>query len=71
MFDDSVWVSISIKKNLGNYESLGVEAGASKILGPDDNRKEMFLSLWEEVEAEITTQLEEAGFVDKVKALKR
>lgn len=56
-----VWVSVSIKKNLGNYESLGLDAGGKVTLKEADNVKEVWSNLWAQIEEQIEDRLLESG----------
>ena len=43
--DNHVWVSIGITKNLGNYESMRLDAGAKMAGDPQDDK--LWNKLWE------------------------
>lgn len=51
-----IWASIGITKNLGNYESLRLDAGArTKASSIDD--EVAWKKLWESIDAQIETKL--------------
>jgi len=51
-----IWASIGITKNLGNYESLRLDAGAkTKASSVDDDTA--WKKLWEAIDAQIETKL--------------
>ena len=53
-----VWASIGITKNLGNYESLRLDAGAKMTcLSIEDD--EAWKKLWQAVDAQIEAKLQE------------
>jgi hypothetical protein len=54
-----IWVSIGVTKNLGNYESFRIDAGARLIGDPSDD--DLWKQLWEKVEAEVEEKLIEAN----------
>lgn len=53
-----VWASIGITKNLGNYESLRLDAGAECYAESLDD-KEAWGKLWESIDAQIEAKLQE------------
>jgi len=55
-----VWVSIGVTKNLGNYESFRLDAGAQSA-NEDPLDDEVWNKLWAKVEAEIEKKLNEAN----------
>lgn len=55
-----IWCSVGITKNLGNYESLRIDAGARYTVDFNVDKDEAWKSLWEEVQAQIEQQLLEA-----------
>lgn len=48
--EDKIWVTVTRKVNLGNYESAEVQAGYSKTVGEGENP----LELIQEAEKELT-----------------
>lgn len=53
-----IWVSLGITKNLGNYESLRLDAGArAKASSVDD--PEAWAKLWESIDSQIEAKLQE------------
>lgn len=59
--DDSVntiWVSLGMTKNLGNYESARIDAGA-RVVVDDIEDEEAWADLWAKVDAQIEKQLVE------------
>lgn len=54
-----IWVSIGVTKNLGNYESFRIDAGARLIGDPSDDA--LWDNLWAKVEAEVEEKLLEAN----------
>jgi hypothetical protein len=53
-----VWASIGITKNLGNYESLRLDAGAELYVDSVDE-KEAWQKLWDSIDAQIEAKLQE------------
>jgi hypothetical protein len=56
--DGKIWVSIGITKNLGNYESLRLDAGAEVKTNRVDNELE-WSQLWDRVDEQIEAKLAE------------
>lgn len=54
---DAIWVSIGLTKNLGNYESLKLDAGKKQTLKDDDDPKKVWAEMWAEVEAQLEDRL--------------
>jgi|GEM_PF-1926086 len=53
-----IWASVGITKNLGNYESLRLDAGARVVCkGIED--EEGWEKLWEAVDSQIEAKLQE------------
>lgn len=53
-----IWASIGITKNLGNYESLRLDAGARvKASSADD--QDSWQSLWDSIDSQIEEKLRE------------
>lgn len=51
-----IWASIGVTKNLGNYESLRLDAGAkTKASSTDD--EEAWSKLWASIDAQIEAKL--------------
>ena len=53
-----VWASIGITKNLGNYESLRLDAGA-KITCLAIEDEDAWKKLWQSIDAQIEAKLQE------------
>lgn len=53
-----IWASIGITKNLGNYESLRLDAGA-KIHTQDVDNSKSWEDLWELIDSQIEAKLRE------------
>jgi hypothetical protein len=53
-----IWASIGITKNLGNYESLRLDAGG-KILADDLNDPDAWQKLWNSLDEQIESKLRE------------
>ncbi len=53
-----VWASIGITKNLGNYESLRLDAGAKMTCSSIED-DEAWKKLWQAVDAQIEAKLQE------------
>jgi len=53
-----VWASIGITKNLGNYESLRLDAGAECYADALDD-KDAWAKLWESIDSQIEAKLNE------------
>ena len=58
--NNTIWVSVGLTKNIGNYESLRLDAGASKIIEAGDDRLAVYKEIWQEVQDQIEGQLKEA-----------
>lgn len=56
----AIWCSVGITKNLGNYESLRIDAGARYTVDDMTDKDEAWKNLWAEVQAQIEEQLLEA-----------
>lgn len=57
---NTIWCSVGITKNLGNYESLRIDAGARITIDGFKDKDEAWKELWEDVQSQIETQLLEA-----------
>jgi hypothetical protein len=57
--EDSVWVSIGITKNVGNYESVRLDAGIRKTLGTTDSMEVVWKEAWREVNDQLEEQLQD------------
>lgn len=55
-----IWCSVGVTKNLGNYESLRIDAGA-RINVTDVVSSEDWTKLWELVSQQIDEQLSPSG----------
>lgn len=53
-----IWASIGITKNLGNYESLRLDAGARVHLDNVDDQKS-WVDLWNLIDSQIEAKLRE------------
>jgi hypothetical protein len=53
-------VGFTFTKNLGNYESLKVDAGVVVTVGPDDEPAVAYAAAWETVKKQIKRGLETA-----------
>jgi len=53
-----IWASIGITKNLGNYESLRLDAGA-KVKASSENDEQAWANLWSAVDEQIEAKLRE------------
>lgn len=53
-----IWASIGITKNLGNYESLRLDAGA-KIIASNLEDEESWAKLWNSLDEQIESKLKE------------
>ncbi len=58
--ENVIWCSVGITKNLGNYESLRIDAGARVTVNGPSEKDEAWKNLWAEVQAQIEEQLLEA-----------
>lgn len=58
MADDKVeiWASLGVTKNLGNYESLRLDAGA-KTMASNLDDEEAWKKLWESIDSQIEAKL--------------
>ncbi len=55
----TIWASIGATKNLGNYESLRIDAGA-RIVVEDIEDEEKWAEVWATIEAQVEQKLNEA-----------
>lgn len=53
--------SVGITKNIGNYESLKLEARKRVDVDPSKDETEQWTDLWKEVQDQLEAQLAEAG----------
>lgn len=53
-----IWASVGITKNLGNYESLRLDAGA-RITTESAENEDAWKRLWEVVDSQIEAKLQE------------
>ena len=53
-----LWASIGITKNLGNYESLRLDAGA-RVTAQSENDEKAWESLWSTIDSQIEAKLRE------------
>lgn len=53
-----IWASIGITKNLGNYESLRLDAGA-RVKASSENDEKAWAELWRAVDEQIESRLRE------------
>lgn len=53
-----IWASIGITKNLGNYESLRLDAGA-KIIASNLEDEDAWAKLWSSLDEQIEAKLKE------------
>ena len=56
--ENSIWVSMDITKNLGNYENIKLGAGAVQT-GVDPKDKKAWDELWNVVDDQISAKLKE------------
>lgn len=54
---NEITVSIGLTKNLGNYESLRIDASARKVLTDQEDRDGAWSDLWNEVMDQVESQL--------------
>lgn len=54
---NEITVSVGLTKNLGNYESLRIDASARRVLIDGEDRPSAWKSLWDEVQDQIEGQL--------------
>lgn len=55
-----IWASVQLTINLGNFESLKLEAGEERTVGDlETDKKELTASLWERLETEVKSKLGE------------
>ena len=55
-----IWASIGITKNLGNYESLRLDAGARVTTSSVDSDED-WKKLWDQIDAQLEARLSELG----------
>lgn len=53
-----IWASVGITKNLGNYESLRLDAGA-RVTAKASDDPEAWASLWNSIDEQIESKLRE------------
>ena len=53
-----LWASVGITKNLGNYESLRLDAGARIVVSSIDEEKS-WNKLWDAIDSQIEAKLQE------------
>lgn len=53
-----IWASIGITKNLGNYESLRLDAGA-KVMASSLDDQDSWTKLWNALDEQIEAKLKE------------
>jgi hypothetical protein len=53
-----IWASLGITKNLGNYESLRLDAGA-RVQASNADDPEAWAKVWESIDAQIEAKLQE------------
>ena len=53
-----IWASIGITKNLGNYESLRLDAGA-RVKASSESDEKAWADLWKAVDEQIEAKLRE------------
>lgn len=53
-----IWASLGITKNLGNYESLRLDAGA-KTMASSLEDEEAWKRLWDSIDSQIESKLRE------------
>ena len=56
--EGKIWVSLGITKNLGNYESMRLDAGAELRTDAVDNDT-VWAQLWQKVDEQIEAKLSE------------
>lgn len=54
---NEVWVSVGVTKNLGNFESMRIDAGARRIVRDGEERDSVYEKLWKEVQDQVEEQL--------------
>ncbi len=57
---DRIFVSTSVTRNLGDYNSIKVTAGLNTDIGPDEETSDAFKRAWEIVDTEIEVKITEA-----------
>lgn len=58
--ENSIGVSVGITKNLGNFNSLKLDAWQTAVLADGEDVKKAYETLWREVKKELEAQLDEA-----------
>jgi hypothetical protein len=53
-----IWASVGITKNLGNYESLRLDAGA-RVTAKSSDDPEAWANLWNSIDEQIESKLKE------------
>ena len=58
---NTIWVSIGLTKNIGNYESLRIDCGARVTLHEGDSRDDTWAKLWDEVDTQLESKVLEVS----------
>ncbi|MEK5162033.1 hypothetical protein NYE69_06780 [Paenibacillus sp. FSL R5-0527] len=56
-----ICVSMTYTKNLGNYESLKLDAGVTMAIAPGDSVEEAYTKAWEVARKQVRTQVPARG----------
>ena len=62
-FSDSekIGASMGVTKNLGNFNSVRVDAWASREVKVGADREALWAEIWAEIEGQLEAQLDESG----------
>jgi hypothetical protein len=52
---ETIWASLGITKNVGNYESVRIDAGARSVASVGD--EEAWKKLWKDIEDQVEAQV--------------
>lgn len=58
--DETIAVSVSITRNLGNFNSIKLAADMTTAVKPDESVQEAFARAWTTCETEVENKIEEA-----------
>lgn len=61
---NEIWVSVGVTKNLGDFNSLRLDAGARKVVNNPTEDTQEWDELWALVENQVNDKLTESGLDD-------
>lgn len=57
--ENTIWVSVGITKNVGNYESVRLDGGMTVTVADGEDREKAWQDAWDEVDAQIEAKINE------------